>query len=142
MTTVILYRVERENGDGMYRPGGENDFSSPFNDVIDEWIEHSGEDRKTYCAAHCKIHMIPQDDPNLSFLFWGPTGRYYHFAFASSEQLNHWIYRHEWKIGLRLKGYAVSIYSVDKEFCKHGDTQSVFMKSNARLIDRVDLMEF
>ena len=141
MTTVILFRVERANGDGMYRPGNEDDFSSPFNDVIDEWIEHSGEDRETYRAAHCKSHMIPQDDPHLSSLFWGPMGRYYHFAFASLEQLDQWICRDEWKIGLRLKGFAVSVYSVDNEFCVHGSNQSVFIKYNARLIDRVDLME-
>lgn len=142
MAKTILFRVERENGGGMYRPADECDFSSPFSDVIDEWVEHSGEDPAEYYAAYCKSHITPQEDPLLCHLFWGSSGKLYHFAFASREQLNQWICRNEWKIGLSLKGFSVSVYSVDARFCVHGGNQSVFMKSKAHLIDRIDLMSF
>lgn len=141
MSNMVVYRVERENGDGMYRLS-DDDYESPFNDIFYEWLTVSSERVSEYFDVYSRAHITPQDDPILSSLFCGPMGRYYHFAFSSRDQLNAWICQQEWKAALRSKGYSVSLYSVDEGAYIIGESQAVFIKTAARLIERVDLMEF
>ncbi len=142
MTTVILYRVERENGDGMYRPGDADDFSSPFNDIVQEWKGASSEHRDEYNATLCKYHALPMEDPIIFPIMLRVDSRLYYFAFSSREQLDAWICVPAWKAGLRAKGFAVSVYSVSESCAAIGASQAVFIKERATLIERVDLTEF
>lgn len=142
MTTVILYRVERENGDGMYRPGDADDFSSPFNDVVQEWKGASPDRHNEYNTTLCKYHALPIEDPAIFPIMLRVDSRLYYFAFSSREQLDAWICIPEWKAGLRAKGFAVSVYSVSESCAAIGDSQAVFIKERATLIERVDLTEF
>lgn len=142
MSNVVVYRVERENGDGMYRLANEYSSECPFNDVVDEWVGLSSERRNEYHGAFSKYHALPIEDPAIYEIMLRPDSRFYYFAFATREQLDAWIRVPAWKVGLRIKGFAVSMYSVDKEFAAIGETQAVFRKDRASLVERVDLTAF
>lgn len=141
MTTVILFRVERANGDGMYRPG-DGGCDSAFTEVVYEWMGASLDRHNEFNETLSKFHALPSDDPKIYPIMCRVDSRVYYFAFSSREQLDAWICVPEWKTALRAKGFAVSVYSVSKSCAAIGASQAVFIKERATLIERVDLTEF
>lgn len=95
--------------------------------------------------THDAHHPLPENDAKLSSFwrdqllkgYWHYTK--YRFAFASLEQLKFWIYREDWRKELDENGFRVSVYETDS--AKIGDTQAVFLKSEATLEYTLSLLE-
>lgn len=120
---VEILRVETETKVGMYR---NNSLAS------EEMHEMSGR------------HPAPFSDTKI-----GPYWNYRlpgHcsnklFGFTSIEQLRFWIYKAEWRESLHDEGYAISYYEVPEEYALLGDTQAIFVVSEARLVKRVSFKD-
>lgn len=120
--TVRIIRLETPTGTGMYGT---------------DWQPEPDYNR----------HPLPQNDDRLmrngwAALGWSEKGEHY-FGFSSRAQCLAWLYDSEWWLHPgRNCGLVVSIYEVDREFAILGDTQAVFLRSEARLVRRWKLAEF
>lgn len=142
MSDIEVYRVERVNGDGMYRPADPEDFECPFHDMIWRW--RSAKSLDLAPSDFADIHVIPSKDPKINEVFDGPSMHLYYFGFSSAKQLNDWIFVPEWKEMLAERGFFVSTYSVRDlpRSVVFGDHQVIFMKHCSKLIARSELTSF
>lgn len=117
-----VFRVECANGGGMYV----STSCQPSYEMIEE-ARHPSPDEDVLLAPLWQIEMETGNYKNFSF------------TFASLEQLKFWIYREDWRKELDENGFRVSVYETDS--AKIGDTQAVFLKSQAKLEYTLSLLE-
>lgn len=118
---MLIYRVEKENGQGLYR---DNDY--PF----------------SYEMVDSMRHPLPSDDALLS-IFWNALSyesmAKFHFGYSSIEQLKSWVYRTSWREEIDKAGFRVNVY--ETENYKTGDTQAVFVKSKSKFVNSLSLLD-
>lgn len=116
-----FWRVENEEGVGMYRLP-----DCYMAEVMPAWDER---------------HPMPYDDAVLA-PYWvdlSSDERARHlFAFTSPAQLKFWVYKPEVRGLLDRAGARVSVYEASGVY---GDTQAVFLKDTAELIETISLLE-
>lgn len=117
-----VYRVENSNGGGMYT----ETECTPSYEMIEE-ARHPTPDKDALLAPLWQIELETANYLRFSF------------AFASLEQLKFWIYREDWRKKLDENGFGVSVYETDSALI--GDTQAVFLKSQAKLEYTLSLLE-
>lgn len=121
---AIIYRVERENGGGMY---------------------YTNSDDITFEMQDSMRHPPPHKDAKLKKA-WGKLcdGDWsykssWSFGFSTIEQLKNWIYQTEWReILTNLEYYVVSYNAKEYHF---GDTQAIFRKETANRLEVKTLLE-
>lgn len=108
---TTIYRVEDAFGHGMY-----SSLISP--------------------SMGGKRHPLPEDDCKLA-QEWAKIKdkSSFFFGFISLEQLKLWIYKKSWRKELANEGFFVTVYESKNFF--FGDTQAVFLKSEAKFIEKL-----
>lgn len=115
-----IWRIEDENGGGMYRGGGEG-----FAVVAADVGEFSG-----------PRHPSPMWDYALGYYdIDGDERDYYKFSFATLAQMRQWVYRAAWRRGLDELGYRLNCYEVPDEYARRSNFQAVFHEGHAKLIE-------
>lgn len=128
---VKVLRVENSEGIGMYacRIWDEKLHSYP---------------RYIYEMTEASNHPNPLEDAAL-FPTWVEIGyedrSKWNFGFVDLAQLRNWIYRQSWRDELKKHNFMISIYEVDTKNFHAGDTQCIFIKTNATLIERFSFDE-
>lgn len=128
---VKVLRVENSEGIGMY--------------ACRIWDKEMGSyPRYTYEMTEASNHPNPLEDAAL-FPVWVELGyknrSKWNFGFVDLAQLRNWIYRQSWRDELKKYHFMISIYEVDAENFHAGDTQCIFIKKNATLIERFSFDE-
>jgi hypothetical protein len=115
---VKVLRVETLDGIGMYLYAA-NDGCSYM-----------------YEMTEIKNHPCPYEDAALAPIWKHlDDSRSWNFGFIDLAQLRNWIYRQSWRDELS-NTMKISIYEVDAKDFHTGDTQCIFKKHNATLIER------
>lgn len=108
---MLIWRIENENGGGMYR-SGHNDFGTIAAEVGD-WAS----DR----------HPSPIWDDALG---WGDICPYerdlWKFGFASLSQMRQWVYKAKWRRSLDEIGFSLVCYRVPDEYGRRSNFQAIF----------------
>lgn len=113
---ALIYRIQNEYGEGMY--------TGPSCDASSSMHEHR--------------HPLPSDDAALKDKWINlKNATHYKFGFSSIEQLKFWIYKLKWRKELAKAGYCVYIFETDDFLI--GDTQAVFVKDTATLVETISL---
>lgn len=118
---MLIYRVEQENGRGMYVDNKDDTYSSEMTEAM--------------------RHPIPSEDAALRDA-WNALSLSqfkYCFGFSSLEQLKSWIYRSDWRAAINADGFKVAAYETTDFLV--GDTQAVFRKATARLQFSISILE-
>ena len=121
--TVTVYRIELEDGTGVYRSSKGN----LWNKITDSMVDFS-------------CHPRPQEDPVLNYdeLF----DVKFSFGFSSIEQYKNWFFNPYWRKELSKYGVFLSLYEVDKEHFRNGQKQIIFRKDHAVLKERINPFHF
>jgi hypothetical protein len=123
---VLIFRIETDEGKGPYQRG---------------WCMRT--------IAECRRHPVPQDDSGLAD-FWKHCGDKdsMFFGFGTTAQMRAWFYQDSWLKTLHEEGYQLSTYEIDDEPDVHGyvhacigNTQAVFRRDRAKLIDTAQLID-
>lgn len=117
---MLIWRIEDENGGGMYRGGCEG-FATVAADVSD-WAT----DR----------HPSPLWDEALGFFDIDRDEReYWKFGFATLSQMRQWVYKAAWRRGLDDLGYSLVCYRVPDEFGRRSNFQAIFHSGRAERVE-------
>ncbi len=123
MRKELCYRIEYENGEGIYRrscgimpndqEGGPLNHPNPDEDHLlkDVWLDLRYKTNQAFC---------------------------YYFGFSSIEQLRRWFFDQTYLQTIHDRGVRIAIYQTDDYH--FGDTQMIFRKSAATLIGKADLI--
>lgn len=119
---IRIYRVENVDGKGMY----------------------CGTEAGVQMNGDSSRHPLPREDAKIG-CEWrerlsGEIDEQI-FGFASLEQLRFWIYKTKWRKSLKSEGFRVSVYEVPVEHALVGDTQAIFVRPEATLVDHLDITE-
>lgn len=132
----LVYRVENAKGIGMYY------ISSIAGEGLGHVMTDTGDTEIYYDTNEGGRHPAPRHDNKLDWSAFqdrhGPQSR---FGFASIDQLMFWLYREEWRQGLKDRGFTLAVYEADEGAYSHGDTQAVFSKDRAMRITNIDLVD-
>jgi len=131
---VLIYRVETESGDGLYRL--KEGMTCPFIEIINEYTPSITD------AVLIGIHIHPGQDRDLN---WDQKmfreQQLYSFGFPSIAALRKWIYDDKWIIPLDERGYKISVYEVSDFYAQSSDRQSIFRKKHAKLIKVISFLD-
>jgi hypothetical protein len=122
--TTLIYRIEKQDGNGPYASRSRVDWglTAPY------------EDR----------HPGPMSDPLLRQKWTQLKLEYeahlYSFGFKDEEQLRVWFYDKEWLQAMKAVGLRLTLWEVQDGFFHIGDTQAVFRKDKAILIQTSELI--
>ena len=121
MTKVEVFRVENSDNVGMYSADASKDM-----------FDLQGR------------HPTPGDDIKLGPVWEkmevGRKDRM-RFAFSSIEQLKCWIYSKPLRESLTDEEFSINVYSVSEEHTHIGETQCVFIPSEATKLYKLSLLE-
>jgi len=118
-----VYRVERIDGLGMY-----NAACNCFPEAYTSLGYRDSPNRPT-----------PSND---AIPYWELENRLkWFFGFSSIEQLKSWIDSYEVRKIMGGWNYKVGIYEVDEEYFNESPHQAIFIKSKAKLIQFLNLVE-
>lgn len=117
---MLIWRIENENGGGMYRGGCEG-FATVAAGV-GGWVT----DR----------HPNPLWDEALGFDDIDPDERdRYKFGFATLGQMRQWVYKAAWRRGLDEIGFSLNCYRVPDEYGRRSNFQAIFHEGHAVLVE-------
>ena len=117
---MLIWRIEDENGGGMYRGSGDG-----FARVAAECGDWAS-DR----------HPSPLRDAVLGFCDIDPDERdRWKFGFATLGQMRQWVYKAKWRKGLDELGYQLNCYRVPDGFANRSNFQAIFHEDHAVLVE-------
>ena len=122
-----VWRIENVKGKGFYSAGSE-----AAHEMQDLEGSHPAPayDTELVDQIRSNTSLLETHDP---YIINTTIQREYEFGFKSIEQLKRWVYNKDWRKMLKDEGFVVSHYvSYDAQY---GDTQAVFHKSEADLIE-------
>ena len=126
---MLVYRVENAQGGGMYRNDGLSVAS------ICDISDYSSARHPHPTADDALMRSIPRHLNQM-----GMPAYVFNYGFASLEQLKMWLYQNEWRVALSDAGFHVAVYNCLKD-AYVGDTQAVFIKQHATLVETLHLCE-
>lgn len=125
---MLVYRIEGENGDGIYR--GKYCRDNPM-----DWIpsKHPGPARDSLLVDNANV-IRQNDDADfvcLDFCDWIMMSKYI-FGFASTEQLRNWIFNDMWLWRMEERGFRLAVFDIDPDDVIVGHTQCIFHREKIR----------
>lgn len=137
MVMIRVYRIEKEDGTGVYTTGG---VTAAERALIERISDYGG-----FCDdgwSPSSRHPAPGIDRKLGPV-WAKTPadlrRRYYFGFKDIAQLQHWFFDIRLNNELTAMGFRVSVYGIEEHDVIEGEHQVAFVKAHATLLDRVGL---
>lgn len=120
----LIYRVETEDGKGMYAMRIGIYYSEKDKDAPDP-ATHRPQPK-----MHIREHLMDVDDKSQ-----------YLFGFASIQQVKKWIHNPS-DFEFLAKNFKISVYQVSLDDILEDENQLVYFYPNAKLIERQSLLNF
>src|ERR1700741_5401843 len=124
---MLVYRIEGENGDGIYR--GKYCRDNPM-----DWIpsKHPGPARDSLLVDNANVIREREDDwYSLDFCEW-ITHSNYIFGFAGVEQMRNWIFNDMWLWRMEERGFRLAVFDIESSDVIVGHTQCIFHRHDIK----------
>jgi|SRR6185437_16749398 len=125
---MLVYRIEGENGDGIYR--GKYCRDNPL-----EWIpsKHPAPWRDSLLVNNCNAIRGVEDDEDCSCSMdeWLPRQNYI-FGFANTDQLRAWVFNDLWLWQFEQRGFRLSVFDIESRHVIVGNTQCIFKREHIK----------
>lgn len=127
---MLIYRIERADGHGMYC--SEPREKSP-------WAQATG-------GAQDKNHPIPWESDQLMQMYRAKRHikdfNEYIFGFKDKRQLLRWVYDPQWRRNLDQLGVTLCVYKVDARHVCFDDNQVMFIRDKAVKVEELLVSHF
>lgn len=122
MDEILLYRIENEEGQGVYTT-----------------FEEKGNKSIWFKVSKLNVDNNMQPPPYNSILNYNENKRELFFAFSSLEQLRNWFYDDYWLLQFEELGFKLVVYKTQLKYCKRDVHQAVFEKERASKLAKISL---
>lgn len=127
---MFFYRIEDENGKGMYR--------NKAKEVEFGLIKPVGTFAAQLCTSVWKHNPPDCDFPDHFDLFQKRSNKAYHFGFRNLKQLYNWFDTVEAVSLLKKTGFSIVKYEIEPRYVECSDVQLIYKKGEELFVEKID----